>query len=294
MTQTYLLQQSAGDPHVVPVAFSSFADGDTHCVIKDVEQLTRQPVLIVHPLYPNQNEQLVRLLLLVDLLRDLGIKDVSVFTPYLPYSRQDKRHVPGEALGARSVCRMLARAGCTCLYVVDCHFMRGQDEGVYEGLRLVNVAAIDLLLQLCQSDLLSGQPFHVVGPDKGAALLGESVGHHLHKTRGDYGVGDTATRDIVSVSADHISLEHQTIVIVDDMVSTGGTMLRAAKELQDKGAEHVYCVCTHGLFLGDSFEQLCQTVDGVIVGDTVPHTSSRPIIERLLNETVVPHWLRNG
>lgn len=288
--ETYVVQSDGGKQRHIPVTFSKFPDGDTHCVITDAKKFRSASVLVVHYLYPNQNEQLVKLMLLLDLLRDLGATEVSVFVPYLPYSRQDKRHVAGEALGMHTVCRMLAAAACARLYVIDCHFMRGTAKGVYDGLEIINISATEILLEMCRSKYIGDAPYHVVGPDKGASMLGDSVSQHMHKVRGDYAAGRTSQREISALAAEHISIKHEAIVIIDDMVSTGGTMLRAVEALYAKGSKQVYCVATHGLFLGDSFAKLSRATDGVMAGDTVPHTAGQPITAKLLHDVVVPHW----
>src|SRR5690349_3133636 len=84
------------DKFEASVRFNNFADGDTHCLIEDTSRIRGGKILIKHYLYPNQNEQIVRLLLLINTLTDLGAQSVSVFTPYLPYARQDKAHEAGE------------------------------------------------------------------------------------------------------------------------------------------------------------------------------------------------------
>ena len=108
-----------GDNSKHPVMFSSFPDGDIHCVVENVGDCKGKSVLLFHRLYPNQNSRIVQLMLTLDVLREHGAKDVSVFVPYLPYSRQDKRYIPGEAISADALCRMLKNAGCKTIYTLD-------------------------------------------------------------------------------------------------------------------------------------------------------------------------------
>lgn len=248
-------------------------------------------MLIFHSLYPNQNEQIIRLMLLTDLLHDLGITEVSLFCPYLPYSRQDKRHVPGEALGMHTVCRMLANAGLMRLYVVDCHFMRGRHHGEYDKLPITNISAAKLLVSYCHRTYLNNVPFQTIGPDEGAKqLIPDRSFQHMFKTRGSYERSAVISRKVTSVATDRISLEYDTVIIVDDIISTGSTMLKAVDALKAKGVRYIYCVSTHGLFLGDSYSELAKVVDGIVVGDTIPHDSSHPIVDALIRGAVLPHW----
>jgi ribose-phosphate pyrophosphokinase len=291
--ETYILLPHAETTRKIEVIFSAFPDGDTHCVIENTKKVQGKSALIVHRLYPNQNEQLVRLVLLIDLLKDLGITDISVFCPYLPYSRQDKRHLPGEALGAYTLCRMLAGVECKRLYTIDCHFMRGRNEAVYEGLPLISFTAADTLLEICVKKYIGNRAFHIVGADEGAGLLTPHVGErHMHKSRGDYAIEDKVSkRDVTKLMADHLSLVHSTVIIMDDMVSTGTTMLRAIYNLQVKEITKIYCVVTHGLFLGDSYKELKRITGGIIASDTIDHSSAVPLVDALLSEKIIPHWL---
>lgn len=292
MPETYILLPLAETTRKIEVIFSAFPDGDSHCLIGNVEEVRGEAALIVHPLYPDQNEQLVRLVLLIDLLKDLGITDISVFCPYLPYSRQDKRHLPGEALGAHTICRMLVHAGCKRLYTIDCHFMRGENEAVYENLPIISIPASDTLLKICKKNYLGNRPFHTVGPDEGAGLLTRHVDErYMHKSRGDYNnESKISKRDVTKLTADHLSFVHPTVIIIDDMISTGMTMLHAVRNLQAKGITEIYCIATHGLFLSGSYAELKRITSGVIASDTVGHDGAIPLIDTLLSEKVIPHW----
>lgn len=293
VTDTYILLPHAETTRKVEVVFSAFPDGDTHCVIKNAELLQGKTALVVHSLYPNQNEQLVRLVLLMDLLKDFAITDINIFVPYLPYSRQDKRHVPGEALGAYTLCRMLAHAGGKRLYTIDCHFMRGENERVCEGLALVNFSAADVLLETCVTRHIGNKPFQVVGPDEGASLLSQHIGEqHMHKRRGDYAnENKVSKREVTKMKADHLSFVHPTVVIMDDMVSTGGTMLHAVRNLRSRQITGIYCIVTHGLFVGDSYKELKRITCEVMASDTIVHDGAIPLVDALLSQKIIPHWL---
>ncbi|MGH7157461.1 MAG: ribose-phosphate diphosphokinase [Candidatus Saccharimonadales bacterium] len=279
----------------INVAFSSFPDGDTHCVIKDMGRVqSGKSALIVHRLYPEQNEQIIRLVLLVDLLKDLGVTDVSIFSPYLPYSRQDKRSLPGEALGAASLCRLLSNMGCRRLYTLDCHFMREKRDMVYEELPITSIDAASILLEVFRTRHTGNKPFHLVGPDKGASpLVRQADGQFMHKERGSYvHDGHVSKREVVGLTSDHLVLEHPTVVLIDDMMSTGTTMLQAIHNLSTEGITDIYCVATHGIFLDDSYEKLSRLTKAVIVSDSITG-APKPVrlTDRLLTDKIIPHFL---
>lgn len=290
--RTYVIVQEDGAYKKVVVQYRNFPDGDTHCSIEDAEVVAQKPVLIVHDLYPNQNEQIIRLVLLIDLLKELGAAKVAVFVPYLPYARQDRRHIPNEAVSIDTICRLIAGMSCECLYTIDCHFMRGADETTRAGLRIKNSSAAALLIARAKA-LIGDRPFEVIGPDGGAAQLVKDFGtQNMHKQRGVYEeISEGVTyRQVSELKSDHIQLKFNTVVILDDIISTGSTLLKAIDSLQPKGVESVYCVATHGLFLGEAYELLSKKAVGVVYTDTIPRDDVLPVIDDLLQRRVLPDY----
>jgi ribose-phosphate pyrophosphokinase len=130
--------------------------------------------------------------------------------------------------------------------------MRGQTEAKYEGLRIKSIPATDRLLDVCRRHI-GNKSFHVIGPDEGSRFLSQHIGEgRMRKKRGDYrSIGSIRHREITKLKADPLSLSHQTVVLVDDIVSTGTTMLGAVRQLRDNGIPDIYCSITHGLFLNN-------------------------------------------
>lgn len=289
---TYVVVQNGEVNTKIAVQYRNFPDGDTHCAIDDADAVAGKPVLVVHDLYPNQNEQIVRLLLLIDLLKELGATKVAVFVPYLPYARQDRRHIPNEAISIDTVCKSLVSLSCECLYTVDCHFMRGRDETTRCGLRIKNDSASALLVAKAKTHIGEKQ-FEVIGPDGGAAHLVKEFGSQsMHKQRGMYEeIAEGVTyRQISELKSDHIQLKCDTVVILDDIISTGSTLLKAIDGLKPKGAESVYCVATHGLFLGEAYELLTEKAAGTIYTDTIPREGALAVVDDLLQRKVLPDY----
>lgn len=278
----------------IPVIFSAFPDGDTHCVIEDAEAVAGKPVLVRHNLYPNQNEQIVRLVLLLDLLRDLGATSISVVVPYLPYSRQDKRHLAGEAVSAFTLCKLLSVMGVETLYTFDCHFMKGVPHTVQGGLHIENLSLGAELLQHVGS-ILDGQKFEVIGPDKGSNyLVKDSGGKNMKKERGNYTVDENGVkqRAVSKLEHSHLAIQEKTVVIMDDMISTGGTLLKAVETLQSNGIEDIYCAAVHGLFINGCLDKLRLTTKGIFVSDSIPADESIDLVDKTVREKIIPHWTK--
>lgn len=147
------------------------------------------------------------------------------------------------------------------------------------------------LIDVCKSVFKVEPPYHVIGPDEGSSLF-EHVpeGNNMIKTRGDYKrKNKRVARDIASVSADNISHRQGSAIIVDDIVSTGSTMISAITELEQANGLKAYCVCAHGLFLGDSESSISKIASGIISSDTVKGKHSTPLVAQIFEE-VVHEW----
>lgn len=284
--------KTAGGTHTADVLFSTFPDGDTHCLLEDTKHIRGNHVIVAHDLYPEQNNRIVQLLLLLDLLEDLGAQSVSLFVPYLPYARQDKRHVPGEAISARSLSKLLHRAGVQALYTFDCHFLKGAPHATYADLEIYNLTLGPALLEHFKKQV-GHSNYHVVGPDAGSNYLVKEHGNqHMQKQRGDYATsGSVRERAVQKLEHSGLKLYHDVVAITDDIISTGGTMLRAVQNLQELEKE-VYCLAVHGLFLNGSDEALAAQAKGLWVSDTLPHANAIPLVQKAWKNEVLPVWLQ--
>jgi ribose-phosphate pyrophosphokinase len=292
----YLLIPELGSTKRLDVLFSVFPDGDIHCVVPESRQLIGNPVLVVAHLYPDQNTQLMRLALLLDLLKSIGATKISVFCPYLPYSRQDKRHIEGEAVSADTICTLLANMGCTCLYTLDCHFMKGKTTEARGGLRIYNFSLGGELVRACQK-LLGNAPFEVLGPDKGSRYLVQELGaQYMLKQRSGYdglSNGDSY-RTVAEIEDSHIILNGKPVILLDDMISTGSTLVQSIAKLRQRGVKRIYCAATHGLFLRDSYQTLSNLADGLIFSDSIPQSKATAMVDDILDGKIIPSWLETA
>ena len=245
------------------VRFEQFPDGEYHCEIDNLENITNN-VLVVHSLYPNPEIELIKLFLV---LGQLGSRNISVFVPYLPYSRQDSNK------GAETICSLIANAGCRALYTLDCHFMKGAEYTSKYKLSVFNI--------LAKKHLINRIPAIVtlLSPDKGAAHLAE--GNHLAKVR--------KNGKVVSLGFDNTIIA-KNMAIIDDMISTGTTMFEAALLLKGTGTvENIYFVATHGFFLENSKEKLDELGVATITTDSVSDKAQVSVTE-IYEQDVKPLW----
>ncbi len=262
------------------IEVKQFPDGDDY--VRLPEARGDGPVFLLHRLYPEQDRALVQAMLMLRTLKGKGYRTALV-APYLPYSRQDKVFIEGEAKSAEYICEMLSWAGADRLITFDCHFMKKVGEMEYGGLKVASLSMGQELIAKAREKF--GGEFEVVSPDLGASYLVErSGGKSIEKVRGEYEEGKEAYRKIEGMKAD-FEVRGRDVLILDDMISTGSTMVRAADTLKKKGAKRIAFAATHGFFLKGSLEKL-KALGDVFVSDSIPSPVSEVSIKRKVESLV--------
>jgi ribose-phosphate pyrophosphokinase len=284
--ETVVFIKNGDVTHQTDVQFNSFEDGDTHCSISSTENIRGGRIVVKHYLYPNQNEQIIRLLFLVEALSDMGARHISVFVPYLPYARQDKAHSGGEVAAARILCRLLKKTGVDVLYNIDNHFLKGAPSATVEGLIIKNILVQKYLIGYLESGLRVTD-YQMVGPDSGAAYL--TGGNTMEKRRANIYTqsSDGSIRnDVETINHAHLHLANDAVVVADDMISTGKTMIMALQNLRERGIGSLYAMTSHGLFLKNSFEEISSIADGMVFSDTIPLDGAVPVVDQVFEDII--------
>lgn len=249
------------------IEIKTFPDGDSYVRIVDIEKYSNKSATVFHRLYPNQNSSIIQVLLIIKTLTEVKCK-VNLVSPYIPYSRQDKTFLEGESKSAKFICELLAEAGVQELTTFDCHFLKKPGRATYGGLQINNISLGKELIEHAAKKFK--EEFVTITPDQGASYLNPE-GHNMKKKRGSYDASDSKSvyRNIEELSFD-FDVSGKNILIVDDMISTGGTMLKAVENIRKAGARKIACAAAHGFFLKDSFERLSSVSDFLFVSDSIP------------------------
>ncbi|MDX1534804.1 MAG: ribose-phosphate diphosphokinase [Thermoplasmata archaeon] len=233
----------------------AFADGELH--VRVPEGLSGEEVALVQTTYPN--EKLLELFLLQDAVEDAAPARVSVVVPYFGYGRQDKQFHPGEAVSSRAVAKRL-EVGADALLTVDVHNERVMDYFDIPALNITGMPALARRFKEMEVEM-------VLAPDENAARHAETVGD-LIDLPWDYLKKERLDSWTVKTEGKALAVKDRKVAIVDDMVSTGGTMVSAARIVQEQGSRGVVAGCVHGLFVGGARERL-KAFDEVVATDTV-------------------------
>ena len=214
------------------------------------------------------NKWIMEQLLLIDALRRASARRISVIMPYYGYARQDKKHRGREPISARLMADLLKTAGADRIMTVDLH--TSQIQGFFDG-PVDHLFAIKILAEHVQSRYDRNE-ITIVSPDSGRVRVAERwtdiLGSPLaiiHKRRDPDVPNEVKMFEVVG------EVKGRICVLVDDMIDTGGTIVKAAETLFENGAKDVIVTATHGILSGKAAEKLQGSrISEVVVTDTLP------------------------
>jgi ribose-phosphate pyrophosphokinase len=260
-----------------------FPDGEKY--LRVLEDVKDHDIVIVQSIHHAPDELLFEYLLLVDALKDLGAKRIVSFIPYFAYARQDERFHPGEALSFKTVSKLMQSVGTDEIFTIDMHRHRVLKSSEVFRIPSHNLSAMPLLAEYVGKTVTLDKPL-VIGPDEEAEqwakLAAEKLGADydvFEKKR----VGD----ENVQVRPRRENAKDRDVLIVDDIISTGGTIVEALKILFSQGARRVNVACTHPILAAGALAKIYEAgAQNVIGTDSVPSPISYVSVAPLIAEHV--------
>jgi ribose-phosphate pyrophosphokinase len=251
-----------------------FEDGEHKS--RPLEDVGGNSVYVVQSLHsgPQQsaNDKLCRLLFFIGAVKDAGAAHVTAVVPYLCYARKDRRTKPNDPVTTRYIASLFESVGTNCIVTLEVH-----NPAAFENAfrcQTVALTGTPLFVDYLKANLRD-EPLSIISPDAGGmkraellreqleTALGRPIGKGLAEKHRSAGIvsGDLFVGDVTGTTA----------LIVDDLISTGGTLLRAARSARAAGTHRVIALVTHGLFMSGSAEVLADlALDQVVVSDAVP------------------------
>lgn len=248
---------------------SKFRNGETR--VKLDENVRGADVFVIQPTSEPVNDYIMELLLMIDALRRASADRITAVIPYYGYAKQEKKTSGREPISAKLVANLLTTAGANRVLAIDLH--SPAIEGFFD-IPVDHMRATPLLARAFRSRVQGD--IVVVSPDAGGVGRAQDFrtraqGSLAIISKQHPGADKTEMLDIVG------DVEGKTAVIVDDMISTGGTLVEAAKLLKSRGANNIYVCATHGIFAGKALEMIADSeIDEIIVTDTIPLPASAP------------------
>ena len=243
---------------------SRFSDGEVTVEIR--QNVRARDVFVLQPTCTPTNENLMELLIMVDALKRASARRITAVIPYFGYARQDRRprstRVP---ISAKVVANLLETVGVERVLTMDLH--ADQIQGFFD-IPVDNIYASPVLLSDLQSKDYPN--LVVISPDVGGVVRARALAKQLDC---DLAIIDKRrpTANVSEVMHVIGEIEGRNCVIMDDMIDTAGTLVKAAEVLKERGARNVYAYCTHPVFSGPAVERMMNSqIDEVVVTNTIP------------------------
>nr|WP_221442394.1 ribose-phosphate diphosphokinase [Nocardiopsis algeriensis] len=267
----------------VPTRFDTFANGEIF--VRYLESVRGSDAFVIQAHADPINEAIMEQLIMVDALKRASAKRITVVTPFFGYARQDKKHRGREPISARLMTDLFRTAGADRMMAVDLH--TDQIQGFFDG-PVDHLFALPMLadhiasrVDLSEITVVSPDAGRVRTADRWADRLGAPLAI-IHKRRDPDVANQVRVHEVVGTVRDRVC------VLVDDMIDTGGTIVKAADALFEQGARKVVVAATHGVLSGPAAERLQNSqISEVVITNSLPVPEARSF-EKLTQLSIAP------
>lgn len=257
------------DATMIEVHSKVFPDGEG--CIRIQGDLYGNKVLLVHSMYPDPDKRLTELLLMAHKLSEEGAEVYGII-PYLAYARQHRVHHEGEVVSLGVIGHLLRSVGIKRLVTLDIHNV--------EGLGLIpipcySVSALPPLAEYLKKKYDLHKPL-CISPDLGGSTRAEAFSKILHADTLSLDKQRDKSSGEIAIGKKDLDVKDRDVVIVDDIIATGGTILKAISLLKDGCCNRVIAVCTHSLLIGDAMQKLESAGISEVIGtNSVPNPMAK-------------------
>jgi ribose-phosphate pyrophosphokinase len=246
------------------VNFSHYSDGEYQPSFEESVRGSR--LFLIGSTHPS-SENLMQLLLMIDAAKRASARHITAVIPYFGWARQDRKDKPRVPIGAKLIAKLLETAGATRIITMDLH--ADQIQGFFEK-PVDHLYASTIFIPYIQSLNLDG--LTIASPDMGGSKRAYAYSRFLESNV----VICYKQRKKANV-IDHMELigdvKDKNVIIVDDLIDTGGTLTKAADLMIERGAKSVRAICTHALLSGDAYQRIEKSqLEELIVTDSIPQT----------------------
>jgi ribose-phosphate pyrophosphokinase len=241
-----------------------FSEGEIR--VKINENVRGKDVFIIQPTCPPTNDNLMELLIMIDALRRASAHRITAVIPYFGYARQDRKDQPRVPITAKLVANLLTVAGANRILTMDLH--AGQIQGFFDipvdHLFSVGVF-VDYFSKMNIKDLVA------VSPDVGSIKMARA---YAKRVSAGLAIIDKRRVSPEKAEAIHImgEVEDKNVIIVDDMIATGSSLIEAVEALKKAKAKTIYAAITHGILSGPAIQRIdqCKGLEKLLISDSVP------------------------
>jgi len=258
---------------------NKFPDGEFY--IRFPVGVKRKDLIIVQSLV-DPNEKIVELLFIGNTAKELGAKKITLVAPYLAYMRADRRFHKGEVVSSRVLARVLS----SCfdeVVTIDPHLHRIKRLSDIFSIKTKRLTSVGLIADFIKSHYK--QPV-IIGPDAESFQWAKAVAEQLKTKAYILKKRRFGSRDVV-IKTKELDIRGGNVVIVDDIISTGHTMVETIRAAKRANARNIYCVCVHGLFLEGAYGKIRQAgAKRIVTTNTIPSKNSKIDVSSLIAEAI--------
>ena len=243
-----------------------FADGEIYVEIN--ENIRGNNIFIIQSISSPANDNLLEMLLCIDALKRSSAKNITAVIPYFGYARQDRKVVPRTSISAKLVSNLITKAGADRVVTVDLH--AGQIQGFFD-IPVDNLFATPIFYRHIKKRLKLNN-IVCVSPDAGGIVRTRGLSKLL-----DVGLAIVDKRrpspgksEVMNIIG---NVKNKVCIMVDDIIDSGGTIVNAAKMLQNKGAKEIHVYITHGVLSGDAVKKIKNSpIKNLVITDTIDNS----------------------
>lgn len=245
-----------------------FSDGEIF--VKINENVRGVDVFIVQPTFPPA-ENLLELLIMIDAASRASASRITAVLPYYGYARQDRKDQPRVAISAKLVANLITVAGANRVLTMDLH--AGQIQGFFD-IPLDHLFASPVLIDYFKE--LDLEDMTIVSPDIGSVRMARAFAKRF---KAPFALIDKRrpmpnVSEVMTVIGE---VKGRNVIVLDDLIDTGGTVVEAAVAMKEKGAKDIYVGCTHGILSGNALERIQESpITELVVTNTVPMRDGKP------------------
>ena len=263
----------------VDVDTRTFPDGESKITFR--HNLKKSVVLVVQSTYPPVDTNLLQILSIISEVKKISSKIYAIM-PYMGYARQDRQFLNGEIVTMSVVAKMLQAAGAKKAIVVDIHSKTALR---HFKIPTENVSAIPELVKYLKKLKLKN-PI-VVSPDTGGSLRAKKFADILKSDFITLKKSRNRKTGKVNIQSTKADVKGKDLIIVDDIISTGGSVVKATQFLKKQKCKRVFVVCTHGLLVGDAEKNIKKAgVTQIISTNTIPRSISKVDVSGVIAQAV--------
>jgi len=256
-----------------------FPDGESKITFGRIQK--NSIVLVVQSTYPPVDTNLLQLVSIISEARKASSKIYAII-PYMGYARQDKQFLSGEVVTMSIVAKMLQSAGAKKVIVVDIHSKVALN---HFKIPKENVSALPELAKYFKKLKLKN-PL-VVSPDTGGSLRAKKFASLLNTDFVTLKKSRDRKTGKVQIQSSKVDVQGRDLIVVDDIISTGGSVIKATQFLRRQKCKRVFVACTHGLLVGDAVKKIKKAgVAQIISTNTIPRVTSKVDVSGVIAESI--------